>query len=47
MSTSEEIQLGLKLNQIGKFMGDISNTKRGLPLQKRLNKSGDVPVIER
>ena len=41
----EEIQLGLKLNQIGGFMQDISATKRGLPWQKFLTKSGDIPVI--
>ena len=41
----EEIQLGLKLNQIGMFMRDISDTKRGLSWQSWLNKSGDIPVI--
>ena len=41
----EEIQLGLKLNQIGGFMRDISDTKRGLPWQSKLSESGDVPVI--
>ena len=43
--TPEEVQLGLKLNQIGTFMRDISETKRGLPWQSRLSKSSDVPVI--
>ena len=41
----EEIQIGLKLNQIGTFMRNISTTKRGLPLQKMLSESGDMPVI--
>ena len=44
--SAEEIQLGLKLNQIGTFMRDISETKRGLSWQHRLNKSGDIQVIE-
>ena len=43
--SAEEIQLGLKLNQIGMFMRDISDTKRGLPWQRSLKKSGDIPVI--
>ena len=42
----EEIQLGLKLNQIGTLMRDISKTKRGLSWQHRLNESGDIQVIE-
>ena len=41
----EEIQLGLKLRQTGKLMGDISDTKRGLPWQSQLRESGDVPVV--
>ena len=41
----EEIQLGLKLNQIGEFMRDISETKSGLPWQKLLRESGNVPMI--
>lgn len=41
----EEIQLGLKLNQIGRFMRNISDTKRGLSWQSRLSESGDVPII--
>ena len=41
----EEIQLASKLNQIGTFMGDISDTKRGLPWQRLLSESGDIPVI--
>ena len=41
----EEIQLASKLNQIGTFMRDISETKRGLPWQSLLSKSGDIPVI--
>ena len=44
--SAEEIQLGLKLNQIGTFMRDISETKRGLSWQHQLNKSGDIQVIE-
>lgn len=43
--SAEEIQLGLKLNQIGMFMRDISDTKRGLPWQRSLKKSSDIPVI--
>ncbi|MDE0314628.1 MAG: N-6 DNA methylase, partial [Candidatus Poribacteria bacterium] len=41
----EEIQLGLKLNSIGMFMRDLSETKRGLSWQSLLRESGDVPVI--
>ena len=41
----EEIRLGARLNRIGTFMRDISETKRGLPLQKLLSTSGDIPVI--
>ena len=41
----EEIKLGLKLNQIGTFMRDISKTKRGLPWQSSLKESGDIPII--
>ena len=41
----EEIQLGLKLNQIGTLMQDISDTKRGLSSQQLLRASGDIPVI--
>lgn len=41
----EEIQLGLKLNRIGMFMQDISETKRGLSWQSSLRESGDIPVI--
>ena len=43
--SAEEIQLGLKLRQIGTFMRDISETKRGLPWQSRLSESGDFPVL--
>ena len=43
--SDEEIRLGLKLNQIGMFMRDISETKRGLSWQSLLTESGDVPVI--
>ena len=43
--SQEEIQIGLKLNQIGMFLRDISETKRGLPLQNKLSESGDIPVI--
>ena len=35
--SSKEVQLGLKLNQIGTFMQDISETKRGLPSQELLS----------
>lgn len=41
----EEIQLASKLNQIGTFMRDISETKRGLPSQELLRAFGDIPVI--
>lgn len=44
--SAEEIQLGLKLNQIGTFMRDISKTKRGLPSRKLLKAVGDIPVVE-
>ena len=43
--SAEEMQLGLKLNQIGTSMRDISETKRGLSWQKLLKESGDIPVI--
>ena len=43
--SAEEIQLGLKLNQIGTFMRDFSKTKRGLSWQRLLKESGDIPVI--
>lgn len=43
--TAEEIQLGLKLNQIGTSMRDISETKRGMSWQSSLSESGDTPVI--
>jgi type I restriction-modification system DNA methylase subunit len=43
--SNEEIRLGLKLNQIGMFMRDLSETKRGLSWQSLLMESGDVPVI--
>ena len=43
--SAEEIQLGLKLNQIGTFMRDISKTKSGLPWQKLLRESGNIPMI--
>ena len=43
--SAEEIQLGLKLNQIGTFMRDISETKSGLPWQKLLTESGNIPMI--
>ena len=41
----EEIRLGERINRIGTFMRDISQTRRGLPLQKLLSTSGDIPVI--
>jgi hypothetical protein len=43
--STEEIQLGLKLNQIGAFMRDISKTKRGLPSRKLLKAIGDIQVV--
>ena len=43
--SAEEMQLGLKLNQIGVFMRDISKTKRGLSSRKLLNAVGDIPVV--
>lgn len=43
--SSEELQLGSKLNQIGTLMRDISETKRGLPWQRLLTESGDIPLI--
>ena len=43
--SAEEIQLGLNLNQIGIFMRDISETKSGLPWQKLLTESGNIPMI--
>ena len=41
----EDIQIGLKVRQIGTLMKDISDTKRGLPWQSKLRESGDVPVV--
>ena len=41
----EDIQIGLKVRQIGTLMKDISDTKRGLPWQSKLSESGDVPVV--
>ena len=41
----EEIQIGLKVRQIGTLMKDISDTKRGLPWQSQLRESSDVPVV--
>ena len=41
----EEIQLGLKIKQIGTLMQDISDTKRGLPWQSKLSESGNVLVV--
>ena len=43
--SSEEIQIGLKVKQIGTLMRDISDTKRGLPWQDKLSESGDAPVV--
>ena len=43
--SAEEIQLGLKLNQIGSFMRDISKTKRGLSSRKLLKAVGDILVV--
>lgn len=43
--SNEEIRLGLKLNQIRMFMRDISETKPGLPWQKLLRESGNIPMI--
>ena len=43
--SAEEIQLGLKLSQIGMFMRDVSKTKRGLPSRKLLKAVGDIPVV--
>ena len=40
----EEIQLGLKLNQIGTFMRDISGGIQGLP-KKLVSTSGDIKLI--
>lgn len=41
----EDIQIGLKVRQIGTLMKDISDTKRGLPWQSKLSESGDVRVV--
>ena len=41
----EEIRLGARLNRIGTFMRDISETKAGRNLRKLLADSGDLPVI--
>ena len=43
--SSEEIRLGLKLSQIGVFIRNISATRRGLPWQRFLTESGDIPVV--
>ena len=41
----EEIRLGERLNRIGTFMRDISETKAGRNLRELLADSGDLPVI--
>ncbi len=43
--SSDEIQLGLKLNCTGIPLSDISVSKRGLSIQKFLQATGDVKVI--
>ena len=41
----EEIRLGERINRIGTFMRDISETKGGRNLRKLLAERGDLPVI--
>ena len=41
----EEIQLGKKINRIGTFMRDISETKNGLSFRELLRENGDFSVI--
>ena len=43
--SSDEIQLGLKLNRAGIPLSDISVSKRGLSFQKFLQATGEVKVI--
>ena len=43
--SSDEIQLGLKLNRIGTHLKEISQSTRGLSFQKFLKTTGEVKVI--
>ncbi len=43
--SEEEIELGLKLKQSGRFLGDFTETKRGLSKQSYLKDSGDIPFL--
>ena len=43
--SSNEIQLGLKLNSIGTRLSEVSYSKRGLSVQKFLKTTGEVKVI--
>ena len=43
--SSDEIQLGLKLNCVGTHLNEISQSKRGLSVQKFLKATGEVKVI--
>ena len=43
--STDEIQLGLKLNRTGIPLSDISMSKRGLSVQKFLQPTGEVKVI--
>ena len=43
--SSDEIQLGLKIKQVGLHLCNISKSKSGLALQGHLSESGDFPVV--
>jgi len=43
--TNKEINLGLKINKIGLFLGDICTNKRGDNIQSYISKSGNLKVI--
>lgn len=43
--SQEEIDIGFKIYQIGKYLNDISETKRGLNYQRHLSDSDDIPMF--
>jgi adenine-specific DNA-methyltransferase len=40
-----ELDLGVKISEIGTFMKEISTTCRGLPIQRTLRQQGQIPII--
>ena len=43
--SSDDIELGVKIANIGTYLRDISKTTRGLSIQKNLSTRGDIEVI--